>query len=155
MILTIVFRHETTLDELVVPFHYYFGQLRVFGCFTLVFTVEETVFLRPSNGEGTRLISFHRHRPSRVLSTRDAAKKEPQVHVLRAPSVPPTPALYSPLLQRDATPFEPPRSRRIARKLPIIWIRTPGHQLVSSEGFVGIRKFPSISLLQDGIQFSF
>lgn len=60
-----------------------------------------------------------------------------------------------PPLQRDATPFEPPRSRRIARKLPIIWIRTPGHQLVSSEGFVGIRKFPSISLLQDGIQFSF
>lgn len=46
MILTIVFRHETTLDELVVPFHYYFGQLRVFGCFTLVFTVEETVFLQ-------------------------------------------------------------------------------------------------------------
>lgn len=104
MILTIVFRHETTLDELVVPFHYYFGQLRVFGCFTLVFTVEETVFLRPSNGEGTRLISFHRHRPSRVLSTRDAAKKEPQVHVLRAPFVPPAPALYSPPLPRDATP---------------------------------------------------
>lgn len=48
---------------------------------------------------------------------RDAAKKEPQVHVLRAPSVPPVPALYSPPLQRDATPFEPPRSRRIARKL--------------------------------------
>lgn len=109
MILTIVFRHETTLDELVVPFHYYFGQLRVFGCFTLVFTVEETVFLRPSNGEGTRLISFHRHRPSRVLSTRDAAKKEPQVHVLRAPSVPP--ALYSPL--SNATPH---RSSRLDRE---------------------------------------
>lgn len=103
MILTIVFRHETTLDELVVPFHYYFGQLRVFGCFTLVFTVEETVFLRPSNGEGTRLISFHRHRPSRVLSTRDAAKKKPQVHVLRAPSVPPAPLSTPPSPTRRHT----------------------------------------------------
>lgn len=51
--------------------------------------------LSSSNRGGTRLISFHRHRPSRVLSTRDAAKKEPEVHVLRPPSDSP---LYPPLL---------------------------------------------------------
>lgn len=96
MILTIVFRRETTLDDNVSsPFPPLPRPASCLWMFhTRFYRVEET---RPppsvQRREGTRLISFHRHRPSRVLSTRDAAKKEPEVHVLRAPSSP----LYIPL----------------------------------------------------------
>lgn len=142
MILTIVFRRETTLDDNVSsPFPPLPRPASCLWMFhTRFYRVEET---RPppsvQRREGTRLISFHRHRPSRVLSTRDAAKKEPEVHVLRAPSSP----LYIPLHTVPDTIFSIAYDRERSSK----YIYIHQDQFFSRE----IRKFRCFEMEFDSI----
>lgn len=145
MILTIVFRRETTLDDNVSsPFPPLPRPASCLWMFhTRFYRVEET---RPppsvQRREGTRLISFHRHRPSRVLSTRDAAKKEPEVHVLRAPSSP----LYIPLHTVPDTIFSIAYDRERSSK----YIYTRISSFRERERFVNFQ-----ASLRDGIRFNF